>query len=199
MPHVTRSTAAALLSLALLGAGMVRAEAQQPQDEGNAPPPENTSFVYVNSQEILQQAPGASEAQQTWSRELAQYRGEVQQLAAEVDSMQGALEQQQDMLNQSAVERRRQEIAQKRQELQRRAQELEQKASQRQQELLGPILDQVRDVIEEIRSERGYRLVLDASAAGVLAADPSYDITGLVIQRLQERQARGEDGSSGGS
>lgn len=197
MHHLTRTTASALFCLVAVGAGVLPADAQQAQDEQAASPPADTEFVFIDSQAILQEAPGATEAQQTWSRELAQYRSEVQQLAAELDSMQSSLEQQRDMLNASAVERRQQEIAQKRQDLQQRAQQLEQRAAQRQQELLGPILDQVRAVISEIREEQGYTMVFDASAAGVLAADPRLDITDLVIERLQERQAQGQGASSG--
>ena len=198
MRYVRRLVTAALSVLLVAGLGAGDAAAQEGgADAQPAPPPENTQFVYIDSQQILQQAPGASEAQQTWSRELAQYRSEVQQLAAEIDSMQSNLEQQREMLNQAAIERRQQEIAQKQQELRQRAQELEQRAAQRQQELLGPILDQVRTVIAEIREEQGYTMVFDASAAGVLAADPRLDITDLVIRRLQERQARAESSPSG--
>ena len=195
-----RQLATAALSAFLfagLGAGHAVAQEGAGSDAQPASPPANTQFVYIDSQQILQQAPGASEAQQTWSRELAQYRSEVQQLAAEIDSMQSNLEQQREMLNQAAIERRQQEIAQKQQQLRQRAQELEQRAAQRQQELLGPILDQVRTVIAEIREEQGYTMVFDASAAGVLAADPRLDITDLVIRRLQERQARAESSPSG--
>ena len=198
MRYARRLATAALSALFVAGLGAGHAAAQEGGgDEQPAPPPENTQFVYIDSQQILQQAPGASEAQQTWSRELAQYRSEVQQLAAEIDSMQSNLEQQREMLNQAAIERRQQEIARKQQELRQRAQELEQRAAQRQQELLGPILDQVRTVIAQIREEQGYTMVFDASAAGVLAADPRLDITDLVIRRLQERQARAESSPSG--
>lgn len=197
MRHVTRLTASVLAAFVVVAAGASGAAAQEAQGGSGTAPPEDTDFVYIDSQAILQEAPGASEAQQTWSRELSQYRSEVQQLATQLDSMQTALEQQQDMLNDAAVERRRQEIAEKRSELQQRAQALEQRAAQRQQELLGPILDQVRAVINEIREERGYTMVFDASAAGVLAADPRLDITDLVIERLQEQQAQGQGASSG--
>lgn len=195
MRHARRLASAALSVLVAVSASTAVASAQEGDAPRDTTPPQDTEFVYIDSQAILQQAPGASEAQQTWSRELAQYRSEVQQLATEIDTMQSNLEQQRDMLNQSAIDRRRQEIAEKQQELRQRAQELEQRAAQRQQELLGPILEEVRAVIDEIREEQGYTMVFDASAAGVLAADPRLDITGLVLERLQERQARASSGS----
>lgn len=180
-----------LACAALCVAGVAPVAAQQ----GGAPP--DAEFVYINSQEILRQAPGASEAQQTWSRELQEYRSEVQQLAAEVDSMRQALESRRDMLNEQAVQRREQQIQQKQQELTRRAQELEQRAAQRREELLGPILQRVGRVIEEIRSENGYTMVFDIATSSLRAAAPRLDITDLVLQRLREQQGGGGAGSGG--
>ena len=57
-------------------------------------------------------------------------------------------------------------------------------AQQRQQELLGPILEQVGAVIETLRSEGNYSIVLDASKEGLVAADTTLDITDAVLARL---------------
>ena len=53
----------------------------------------------------------------------------------------------------------------------------------RRAELLEPIVVRVNEVIEEIRAERSYSIVLDI-AAGVVAADISLDITTSVLERL---------------
>lgn len=190
MHHHTLQKTTLLTAVALLVGGMSGLSAQQ-----TAGPPEDADVVYVNSQQVLQQAPGASEAQQTWNQEVEQYRAEVQELAAEIDSMRQALEQQRDVLNDSAIQRREQEIGQKQQELNQRAQQLEERAAERRDELLGPILQRVGQVIEGIRAERGYSMVFDISASGVRAADPQLDITDLVIERLQEDTSETDAGS----
>ena len=169
------------------------------QQSGQADPPPDAEFVYIDSQELLEKAPGASEAQQTFQQEMSQYRSEVDQLRSELDSLRQAYQQQEGMLSQSAREERQQEIVEKQRQLQQRLQELERQATQRRQELLAPILDEVRSVIREIRDENGYTMVFDASASGLLAADPRLDITGLVVQRLQERRtSQGGDGGGSG-
>lgn len=174
----------------LLAAGLLApAGAHAQQEEGQPSPPPEADFVYVNTQAILQEAPGAEQARQTWASELKEYRAEVEQLRAEIDSLRSSLSQQQEMLSDEAAARRQQAIQQKQQELARRVQELEQQAARRQQELLNPILQKVQTVLREIREEQGYTMVFDASAAGVLAADPRLDITDLVIQRLQGQAA----------
>lgn len=193
-----RTLRRALLSLTAVLIVPVGAHLQAQQGQSSSLP--DADFVYVNTQAILQQAPGADQARETWASELEQYRSEVEALRSEIDSLRSALGQQREMLSEDAVAQREQEIQQKQQELAQRVQELERQAAQRQQELLGPILEQVRTVLQEIREEQGYTMVFDASAAGVLAADPNLDITEIVIQRLQEQTAGGapsaQDGAS---
>ena len=175
-------------TLLALGTGAVSLAAQegaegQPAAPAPAePPPAGTQMVFVNTQAILPQVPGAREAQETWQGELQQYNAEVARLRTEVDSLMAAYRQQEAMLSTAAREERQQEIIDKQQQLQERAAELEQRAGQRQQELLAPILDQVGQVIEQVRQERDY-------GSGVVAADPTLDITALVLEKIRAQEA----------
>lgn len=167
------------------------------QEAEPTPPPDGTPFVFVNSQELLERAPGAAEAQRTWESQLQEYRREIQDLAGELDSLQRAYQRQESMLSEQARRQRQQEIVEKQREFRSRQMELEERAGQRQQELLRPILEEVREVLQDVREERGYRMVFDVAAAGVLSADPSLDITDLVLARMRARA--GEGGGEGGA
>lgn len=197
MRRITSLTVfAGLFALAATGAS-----AQEGQGAGGAQdvqvPPDGTQFVYINSQRIIENAPGASEAQQTWQQELSQYQQELQAMAADLDSLQQAYQQQEGMLSEQARQQRQEEIVELQRQLQQRRAELDQQATQRQQELLSPILQQVQGVIEEVREERGYVMVFDAATPGLLAADPSLDITGLVLQRMRSGAGGGGGGAEG--
>lgn len=178
-----RASFAALLAIGVT-AGSLAAQAE-PEAPPADPPPPGTQMVFVNTQAILPQVPGAREAQETWQEELQQYNVEVQKLRTEVDSLLTAYRQQEAMLSAEAKEQRQQQIIEKQQQLQQRASELEQTAGQRQQALLKPILDRVGEVIEEVRRERRYAIVFDIAGSGVVAADPSLDITALVLEKIQ--------------
>lgn len=180
------SCLAALGAVVLLGGSL----AGQSEEARPPPPPAGTPMVFVNTQALLPQVPGAREAQQTWQEELQEYNTEVQRLRAEVDSLITSYRRQEAMLGPEVREQRQQAILQKQQQLQLRAGELEQRAGERQQELLAPILERVQRVIEEIRTENDYTIVFDLAGSGVVAADPSLDITALVLERL-ERQGQG--------
>lgn len=165
------SFALSALAVFLLAPGA--AEAQTPK------------IGYINSQEILANAPGASQAQQAFEQDLADYEAEAQQLEQELQNMQQELEQQRLTLSPEARRAREERIRQKAQEAQARMQQLDQMAAQRRQELVQPVMDQISDVIEAVREDGNYAFVFDVAAGAIVAADPTLDLTDEVIRRLQ--------------
>ncbi len=151
---------------------------------GQDGPPAGTTFVYLNSADIIQSTPGSVEAQRTFEREIADMRTELQTQATAVDSLLRDYQRQEALLSPQAKEQKQGEIRSLQSQLEQRRVEMETQAGQRQQDLLRPILERVSGVIESIRAEREYAMVFDISTEGVVAADPSLDITDLVKTRL---------------
>ncbi len=176
-----------LLALMMVVGGMVPAAAQQRTTDtppaGAAQQP--TRFAYINSQRILAQAPGASEAQQSFEQDMARYRTEVENLGRELEQMQSEFERQQGTLTPAVRQQRQQEMQQRFQTYQQRVSELEQTAQRRQAELVEPIMKRISEVIEQIRTEGNYAMIFDASAGSLITADPSLDLTERVLARLR--------------
>lgn len=143
-------------------------------------------IAYINSQLILEQAPGAAEAASQFDRDMARYRSEVEQLGQELEQLITQYQQQQLTLSPEAKSNREQEIRLKQQQYNQRIQDLDQQAGMRQAELVQPIMDQINTVIEEIRTEGNYSLIFDVTSGSILAADESLDLTDEVIRRLQD-------------
>jgi outer membrane protein len=148
-------------------------------------PPADAKIVYVNVQQVVQSAPGAAEARATFDQELVQFRSELQSMTTAIDSLVKEYQRQEVMLSPQAKTDKQQEILEKQQQLNNRQTELEAQAEQRQQELLQPILERINGVIEQVRAENGYDMVLDVAGAGIVAADTRLDITSIVNQRVQ--------------
>jgi outer membrane protein len=167
-----RRTSFALFALAfLLPAGAVEAQ--------------TLKIAYINSQEILLQAPGADAAQQAFEAEMASYQTEIQQLETELQNMETALQQQSLTLSPEARANREQQLQQKFQEYQQRAGQLQDVANERRAALIQPVMDNITAVIETMREEGAYSLILDAAAGSIVSADPALDLTQEVITRLQ--------------
>lgn len=149
-----------------------------------------TRIAFIRSQEILQRTPGFAAAESTLTREVAGFRAEVEKLQRQLDSAMTAFDQQSIALTPAARQTKQRELQQLQQRYQERGGQLQERAAQRQQELLAPINARIRSIIEGIRAEQNYSLIIDVDAPGVsiVAIDPALNITAQVIQRLQGSQ-----------
>ncbi|HET8712692.1 MAG TPA: OmpH family outer membrane protein [Gemmatimonadales bacterium] len=149
-----------------------------------------TKIAFINSREILQRTPGYAVAESTYLKEVEGFRTEVQKLQQQLDSAVQAFDQQSIALSPAARQTKQRELQQMQQRMEQRTNELQDRARQREQELLQPIQARVQQVIQGLRAELNYALILDADAAGglIAAADPSLNITARVLQRLTQAQ-----------
>ena len=159
----------------LLGAGV--AAAQQ------AP----LRIAYVNPQALFDNAPGRAEAQAAFARETEGYRAELAKLSDALTTMVSTYQKEEAKLLPADREKRQRAIAAKEDSLRQRQQQLEQVASQRQNELMAPIMEAVRKVLEDIRVEDGFAMIFSSEpgSSPILAADKNLDITERVVARLK--------------
>jgi outer membrane protein len=165
--------------------------AQGPGPQGpSAGPAAPLKIAYINSREILQRTPGYAHAESMYTKEVEGYRGEVQKLQQQLDSAVQAFDQQSIALSPAARQTKQKDLQAMQQRMEQRTNELQDRARQREQELLQPIQARVSSVIQGIRAEMNYALILDADAAGglIAAADPALNITARVLQRLSQAQ-----------
>ena len=176
-----------LVCLAALATAPTAALAQ-----GSAPAPAPAGplkIAFINSREILQRTPGYAVAESTYLKEVDGFRTEVQKLQASLDSAVQAFDQQSIALSPAARQTKQRDLQGMQQRLETRTNELQDRARQREQDLLSPIQARVNSVIQGIRAELNYSLILDADAPGgiIVAADPALNITAK-LQRLQQAQ-----------
>jgi outer membrane protein len=164
------------LSAVSLGAGPLAAQ------QGGG-----VKVAFVNTQAILKQTPGYVKAESTFTKELANYRVEVQKLQASLDSAASDFDQQSVMLSPTQRAAKRKDLQAQQQKLEQRTQELQQQAATRERELLDPIQSKVNSVIEGVRAAGNYAMIFDVSAPnnGIVTADKSLDLTQRVIQQLK--------------
>ncbi len=152
----------------------------------------------INSQEIFASAPGAQEAEAAFQKELQGYQDQIQQLENELTTMQQQLQQQELTLSSEAKKSREALIQQKQQEYQQKYQELQDQANQRRQELVQPIMDKINGIIDQVRKEGRYSLILDRAAGSVIAADSTLDLTQEVISRMKGSASPTPTANAGG-
>ena len=142
---------------------------------------------YINSAVILQQAPGRAEAEAQFDREVGVYRQQIQRMDDSLKTMMAAFDREAPKLDSATRDVRGTTIRQREAEYQSRARGLDSTMQARQAELVKPIMQRVQTVIETIRAEDNYALILDVGAqvSVVVAADKKLDLTDRVLARLK--------------
>jgi len=142
---------------------------------------------YVNTATILQQTPGYDAADSTITAMRAGFQQEADELQSQLAAAFTTLDQQQLMLNPQAREEQLDSLQGLNDQIQARLQEMQTQVLERQRELLAPLEQRIQAVIDGVRAERGLAVVLDVANpnSATISADPSLDLTALVISRLQ--------------
>lgn len=142
---------------------------------------------FVNTQVAFENAPGRAEASATFEREAQSLQQQMQRMSDSLNTMLSAYSQAEASLTPQQREERQRAIQTKQQEFQQRAQQIDQQAAQRREALMTPLLEQVRNAIETVRTEGGYAFILssDPASSAVVAYDRNLDITDRVVAKLK--------------
>lgn len=150
-----------------------------------------TRVGYVDSNAVLAEYAPAQAARQQLENARQDAEAELQLLGSGWQTALAEFQQQAMSMTPEARQNRQQELAAQQQALETRTQELEIQFQQRQAELLQPVMDRVTAVIEELRVEGNYSIILDRASQVILAADPALELTQDVLTRLQAQDTGG--------
>ena len=111
-------------------------------------PPSPAKIGYINSAQLLQQAPGRAEAEAQFEREVGVYRQQIQRMDDSLRTLMAAFDRDSPKLDSATRETRRTSIGLKETEYQQRARGLDSTMQARQAQLVKPIMERVQAVIE---------------------------------------------------
>ncbi|HEY9228152.1 MAG TPA: OmpH family outer membrane protein [Gemmatimonadaceae bacterium] len=177
MRSMFRATALGLVFLAVTGA----AQAQQA----------STKIAYINSQALMDVAPGRAAADSALTKLGEGFRATLAKLQDSAQTMLTNYQKNEPKLTAAAKDKAQKDLTAIETELQTKQQQFQQQFQAKQQELLAPITDAVKQVIDDIRIEGGYAMILDNAPgqSNIVAADKNLDITDKVVSRLRATPA----------
>ena len=148
-------------------------------------------IAYINSAQILAQAPGRAEAEAQFDKEVTAYRETLSRMNDSLNTLAAAFDREAPKLDSVTRDTRGKAIRARETEYQNRARMLDSTMQDRQAQLVKPIMERVQKVIEAIRSEDGYAFILDVGSqtSVVVAADKNLDLTDKVLARLKTMPA----------
>jgi outer membrane protein len=171
-------TASATLAVLTLTVGLShRAQAQAASGQFR--------IAFVNTAILLDNAPGRVQAESAYARETRGYGDQLKKMSDSLNTMFTTYQKQEPTLSAALKETRQKSMRDLQQQLQERQQQLTQQAQQRQNELMAPIMEQVKRVLDDIRVEDGYSMIITGDPNLILSYDKNLDITDRVVARLK--------------
>ncbi len=146
---------------------------------------------YVNSEQILSEYEGARDIESRLAASVADWREQARTMESEIEALLVELSSQRLLLSDEAAVEKQAFIQEKRiayESFVNGVWGVGGLAVRREAELWQPVIDKVNAILEDIGSEDEYLLILDAAGAApgsvIVYADPSADLTQVVIDRL---------------
>jgi outer membrane protein len=145
-------------------------------------------IVFVNSQSLMEAAPGRAAAEAVLNKEGETLRAQVQKLQDSINAHLAKYQKDEPTLSAAAKDKAQKALQGEETDLQATQLKLQQSWQARQTEVMAPITDLVKGVLDAVRTEEGYAMILDnapGAGAGIVAADKNLDITDKVVSRLR--------------
>jgi outer membrane protein len=148
-------------------------------------------IAFVNSQALMPAAPGYAAAESTLSKEGEGFRTTLQKLQDSVNAMLTKYQKDEPTLTAAVKDKQQKAIQALETDLQAKQLQFQQQFAARQNEVMAPVTDAVKKVLDDIREEGGYAMILDNApgASNIVSADKNLDITDKVISRLRATAA----------
>jgi outer membrane protein len=148
-------------------------------------------FAYINSQLVLQQAPGRTEAEAALKKEQDTYQRRVKAMQDSLQAMMTAYQKDAATLTPAVQAQRQEAITKKQTAFGQEAEQMEQKFAETRETISRPLMELFNKVLNEVRAEDGYAFVFDvgSDAQVIVAADKNLDISEKVIARMRTSAA----------
>jgi len=143
---------------------------------------------YVNSDRILGEYDEAKEAQSKLDIEAKKLEDEYRGMLAKLDSLRKDYDRQKMMMSETRRKTKETEIGQLEESIQKYQVEKlgpEGEIYKKQAELVSPILEKVKKVIEKVGKDNKYDYIFDTVQGNILYAEPAHDLTDKVIYELK--------------
>jgi outer membrane protein len=178
MRSIVRATA---IALALTVTTRV-AQAQQP-GQGK--------IVFVNTQALMEAAPGRVAAESLLNKEGKGFQDQLQKMQDSLNKLLSDYQKAEPTLSTAAKDARQKAIQAMETDLQAKNLQFQQQFDQRKTEIMSPITDMVKKVLDDIRDENGYAMILmnDPGQSVIVSADKNLDVTDKAVSRLRTQKA----------
>jgi len=147
-----------------------------------------TKIGYVDVQKALQATAAGKKAKESLDAEYGKRKKDLDKKKADIEKMSQDLEKKKTVLSEEVMGKRQMELQEEMMRFQKNVAENQMEIQKKEKDLVEPILDKMRRVIEKVAKEKGYNLVLEKQSQNVLYAQKDADLTEDVVKAFEKEK-----------
>ena len=147
-------------------------------------------LAYVDVQKAIEKSAFGKKAKEEMKKEAEKKNKDLEKKKADIDKMREDLEKKRSVLAEEAFGKKAQEVQEEMQKFNQQAAKAQTDLQKKEGELLQPIVDKMKKVIEKIAKERSITMVIQSNqnAQIVLYATPESEITDDVVKAFDKEK-----------
>lgn len=145
--------------------------------------------VYVvDVQKVINESIVGKAARSNMELEIKKREGPLKKLQNDVEALRKDFEKQASLLSQDALKAKKSQIDSKERELQEEFQKSRGELSKMNNDEIAKVVKDIDAIVKALSAEKGYKMVLEKDSRFVVYADPEFDLTQTVVEKLNSKK-----------
>jgi outer membrane protein len=143
---------------------------------------------FVDVQKAVQTTAAGKKAKAALDTEFKKRKETLDKKKADIEKMGQDLEKKKSVLSEEVLGKKQMELQEEMMKFQKQVGENQMEIQKKEEDLVGPILEKMKGVIEKVAKERGYAMVIDKKAQNVLFSVAEADLTEDVVKAFEKEK-----------
>ncbi len=143
---------------------------------------------YIDMQKVIQATKAGKKAKETLDGEFKKRKEGLDKKKADIEKMGMDLEKKKTVLSEEVLGKKQMELQEEMMKFQKVVAENQGEIQKKEKDLLEPILEKMRKVIENVAKEKGFSMVLEKQGQNVIFAQKEMDLSDDVIKAFEKEK-----------
>ncbi len=147
-----------------------------------------TKIGYVDVQKAIGSTAAGKKAKDILDSEFGKRKKEIEKKKADIEKMQQDLEKKKSVLSDEVMGKKQMELQEEMMKFQKTVGENQLELQKKEKDLIEPIIEKMKRMIDKVAQEKSYSLVLDKQAQAILYYKKDADITDAVVSAFEKEK-----------
>jgi outer membrane protein len=143
---------------------------------------------YVDVQKAIQTTAAGKKAKEQLDGEFKKRKDSLDKKKADIEKMGQDLEKKRSVLSEEVLNKKQQELGEEMKKFQQVVAENQMEIQKKEKDLVDPILEKMKKVIEKVAQSKGFTIVIERTGQNVLFAQKDADLTDDVVSAYEKEK-----------